>query len=129
MVSATRRAKSQPVVCSLINGKLVILLTGTSYDVSLLRRHIWLSTYRDRVAEECWMASFVQKLEQVDIVRLPSEVLAHELVNGPFQKERIVEGFEPNIIHLMPRQFPVTRRDFIDDILRHGEVRVQLSAS
>jgi hypothetical protein len=129
MVSATRRAKSQPVVCSLINGKLVILLTGTSYDVSLLRRHIWLSTYRDRVAEECWMASFVQKLEQVDIVRLPSEVLAHELVNGPFQKERIVEGFEPNIIHLMPRQFPVTRRDLIDDILRHGEVRVQLSAS
>lgn len=75
------------------------------------------------------MASFVQELEQVEIVRLPSEVLAHELVNGPFQQERIVEGFEPDIIHLMPRQFPVTRRDLIDDILRHGEVRVQLNAS
>ena len=63
------------------------------------------------------MASFVQQLEQVDIVSLPSEVLANELVNAPFQQERIVEGFEPNIIHLMPRRFPVTRRDLIDDIL------------
>jgi len=35
------------------------------------------STYRDRVAKVCWMASLVQKLEQVDIVRLVSEVLAH----------------------------------------------------
>lgn len=75
------------------------------------------------------MASFVQKLEQVGIVRLPSKVLAHELVNGPFQQERIVEGFEPNIIHLMPCRLPVTRRDLIDDILRHGEVRVKLNIS
>lgn len=75
------------------------------------------------------MASFMQKLEQVDIVRLPSEVLAHELVNGPLQQERVVKGCEPYAIHLMPRRFPVTLRDLIDDIIRHGEVRVKLGAS
>jgi hypothetical protein len=75
------------------------------------------------------MASFMQKLEQVDIVRLPSEVLAHELVNGPLQQERIVKGYEPYAVHLMPRRFPVTRRNLTYDILRHGKIRVKLSAS
>jgi hypothetical protein len=43
------------------------------------------NTHRNRVAEERRMARFVQELKQVDIVRLSSEVLAHELENGSLQ--------------------------------------------
>jgi hypothetical protein len=75
------------------------------------------------------MASFMQKLQQVDIVRLPSKMLTYELVNGSFQQERIVKGFEPYAVHLVPRRFPVTRRDLTDDIVRHSEIRVKLNAS
>ena len=58
--------------------------------------------HRDRVAEERRMARFVQELEQVDVVRFSSEVLAHELVDGSLQQERVVEGFEPYAVHLVP---------------------------
>lgn len=62
------------------------------------------------------MARFVQELEQVDIVRFSSEVLADELENGTLQQERIVEGFESYAVRLVPRRFPMPRRDLVHDI-------------
>ena len=70
------------------------------------------------------MAGFVYKLEQVDVIRLISKVLAHKLENGPFHQERIIDGLEPHALYAMPGQFPMTRLNLVHDIIRNQEVRV-----
>ena len=74
------------------------------------------------------MPGFVYKLEQVDVVRLVSKMLAHKLENGPFQQERIVDGIKTHALDAMPRLFPMARRNLVHDIIRNQEVRVQLRA-
>ena len=72
------------------------------------------------------MAGFVYQLEQVDVVRLISKVLAHKLENGPFHKERIVDGLKPHALDTMPGRFSVTHLNLVHDIIRYQEVGVEL---
>jgi hypothetical protein len=80
----------------------------------------------NRISEESWMSGFMYKLEQVDVVRLISKMFAHKLENGPFYQKRIIDGLEAHSLDAMPGQFPMTRLNLVNDIIRNGEVRMQL---